>query len=44
MHVVKIRLRTQPHEARGIDQRLYALGQLRNAVVREARRRAEDER
>jgi hypothetical protein len=44
MHVVKIRLRTQPHEAQGIDQRLYALGQLRNAVVREARRRAEDER
>lgn len=38
----------RPHEARGIDQGLFALGQLRNAVVRDARKRAgrmrEDER
>jgi hypothetical protein len=40
VHVVAIRLRIRPHEAIGIDQRLLALGQLRNAVVRDARKRA----
>jgi len=41
VHVVAIRLRIRPHEAVGIDQRLLALGQLRNAVVRDARKRAQ---
>lgn len=40
VHTVAVRLLTRPHDERGADQRLLALGQLRNAVVREARRRA----
>jgi putative transposase len=41
VHTVSVRLRVRAHEARGINQRLFALGQLRNAVVRDARRRVE---
>jgi len=41
VHTVVVRLRVRAHEAHGIDQRLFALGQPRNAVVRDARRRAE---
>lgn len=41
MHTVRVRLCVRPHEGRGVEQRLLALGQLRNAVVREAEGRAE---
>ncbi len=40
MDTVAVRLRVRSPDAVGIDQRLFALGQLRNAAVREARRRA----
>lgn len=41
MHTVRVRLVVRPHQARGIDQRLFALGQLRNATMRETRAHAE---
>ena len=41
IHTVAVRLRGRAHEAHGIDQRLFAPGQLRNAVVRDARQRVE---
>ena len=39
MHTLRVRLRPRPHEAAGIDQRLFAIGQLRNATVCGARKR-----